>query len=302
MNDIAVPTEGAVVTVEEDFVQVAISDDPRERAAARFAQVQRSFTDVIRVVAEMHRDEDWRYLERADGSAYTSLPQVLSDALHISLAQARRYVQGARELVLPLMDLTVDGTRIPITSGEVAALGQEGLAEAAAVARERLAGVSDPDEQSGIIDAVIGETMAGRTATRVRDDFADDDDWDDDDPGTVTFPSSAGRDDFDDDGDPSPAPPAPPAPVDLTDPVERVMEGAQTFDDEAALAELPEDLRAVVAALNTLAALDPVAVSRLVTYPTRGVLVPVGPALTNVTMFQARVETLPWFVGRLTAP
>src|SRR5699024_11174744 len=120
-------------------------DSPQERAQARFERLSTAFSTTLAIVAEMYRDEDWRYLRKDDGSPYKSLVEVCQVAMGKSAAMARRYVQGARDFYLPLSAVMVDGTRLEITSGDVARLGAAGLDQVVSEAGERLEGVSDAD-------------------------------------------------------------------------------------------------------------------------------------------------------------
>ena len=124
---IAVPDTSTAVTVLPGR-EVVTAEEATTRARARLAKITTSFAEVLTVVADMYRDEDWRYLTRDDGTPYSNLAEVLMDALHVSSAMAYRHIQGARDFFLPLSAITVEGTVILITSGDIKALGKSGLA------------------------------------------------------------------------------------------------------------------------------------------------------------------------------
>lgn len=296
-----------------------LPEDPHERAQVRLERLRSSFASSLAIVAEMYRDEDWKYLVREDGTEYNSLAEVFSDVMQVSISMARRYVQGATKFYLPLSEVTVEGTRIEITSGTVASLGDEGMADAVADATSRLAGVDDPDEASAIIGDAVNKAREKKTPAS-----SDGDGWDDDfeegdfegfDPPGRGYdgPAPAGGggggdfsglpDDDDEDwadGDDEPPTPASGGKVVLEDPVARVLDGADDYSDPAKLGTLEEPLRSVTAALTTLAEISPEEVAKIVTYDTRGVLVPVTKALTNTTRLRALVETQAWYLSRLT--
>jgi hypothetical protein len=327
MTEISTLTADTDVAVSSILDALPVDQDatPEVRAQQRLRRLQASFAASLATVAEMYRDEDWKYLSRADGTPYASLAEVFSDVMSLSQSMARRYVQGARDFYLPLSEVIAEGTRIEITSGDVAALGSDGLKEAVDRARERLEGVDDPDEAGVIISDSIRGTKARRTSKS--DDPWDDGDWDDGD-GSSGAPSSGGGfdprssnsggyNDFADDG---PAPtrrggddefaddlvddlPAGNSTVEgdddlLVDLTERVMRGATDYSDPEALAELPEPLRSFAAALQTLSEIDPHEMSRVIDYDTRGVLLPIGDVQTTLTRVRALVEAQPWFLAR----
>lgn len=301
-----------------------LPEDPAERAQVRLARLRSTFAASLAIVAEMHQDRDWEHLTREDGSPYNSLAEVMVDVFNVSISMARRYVQGARDFYLPLSELTVEGTRIEITSGDVATLGQAGIADAVDTARERLDGVDDPDEASRIIsDSVSDARDRKNTPTDFEPRDSDFDGYDpmtssgggerdprhggdlvgdlpDDDDGDFSTgpmgdaygPVYTGLEDDDDDGSPSPA--------SGTDAVEKILAGARTFETEEDQKALNPSLRDVVHALQTLAAIDPVKVGEMIDYENRGVLLPVDGALTSVKRLRSTVESSPWFISRMS--
>lgn len=309
-----------VANVEEATVDALMTaalsnlpEDPAERARMRLARLRSTFAASLAIVAEMHQDRDWEHLSRDDGTPYASLAEVMVDVFNVSISMARRYVQGARDFYLPLSELTVDGTRIEITSGEVAALGREGISDAVATAADLLDGVDDPEEASRLIDDAVRGAKERREAGRAdSDEFEDNydpapapsrrggdmlDDLPDDDDGDFDFTAGPSGDAYgplttglEDDED---------APKSGAEAVERVLAGADRYEDEDDLDALTPSLRKIVEALQTLSAMEVGEVSRLVDFDHRGVLLHVDPALNAVKRFRATVESSPWMISRL---
>lgn len=310
----------------DSVMKAAVGDlpeDPVARAQERLSRLRSTFAASIAIVAQMHQDRDWEHLTREDGSAYTSLAEVMVDVFNVSASMARRYVQGARDFYVPLSELTVDGTRIEITSGDVAKLGQSGIAEVVDTARERLEGVEDPEEASRIISDSVAETK-GRAEGAGAEGGADFDGYDpepaparpergqdygadmmgdlpDDDGSLDTGPAAdaygpvyTGLEEDEDDASGSGVTGS------GSDAVERILAGASSFAGEEDRTALPPRLREVAHALHVLAGMDPVEVGELIDYDTRGVLLPAGDALTAVKRLRSTVETAPWFIARMT--
>lgn len=293
-----------------------LPDDPRERAEMRLARLHASFAASLALVGEMYRDRDWEYLTRVDGTPYASLSEVLADVMDVSASMARRYVQGARDLWLPLSEITVDGTRIAITAGDVAVLGVDGLRDAVETAADNLDGIEDPDESSEIISSAIADAkerkQSSKPAPASRDDA-----WADSAPaGGMSFsPSaSAGGDMFDDlpdddDGEDEPvystaSAPAPSTlagepPMSLEDPVESVMDHAEVYTEPEDFDALPEGVREVAQAIHVLAAMDARAIAAAIDYSTRGVIAPVTDATKGLSSLRALVTTQPWFIAKM---
>lgn len=297
-----------------------LPEDPAERARVRLARLRSTFAASLAIVAEMHQDRDWEHLTRNDGTPYNSLAEVMVDVFNVSTSMARRYVQGARDFYLPLSELTVEGTRIEITSGDVATLGQGGIADAVGTARDRLDGVGDPDEASEIIADSVSDARDRKNASNAPN--GDMGDFDGYDPGISSGGERYGGDDLvndlpDDDGGDFNTGPHGDAygpvytdvgeedddasvPASGTDAVEKILAGARAFDAEEDQKSLNPELKDVYQALQTLAHIDPVVVSEMIDYDNRGVLLPVDEALTSVKRLRSTVESSPWFISRLS--
>ncbi len=339
-----------LTTITGDGAVDTLETDPFTRAEQRLTTLRTSFSTVVQTVGAMYRDEDWRYLKREDGSAYESMTAVLMDVLEVSAPMARRYIQGARDLYLPLAGLLTDGATIEVKSGDIAALGKDGMESVVVAIAEQIEGVTDPDEQSQIVADTITRERETRDAARAReftDDggsfdppapgeshrvsrgitFGDDDEGDEEFVGddfthgepparTNTSPRTSDEDLDPWEHDPSPSTgsgadtgaasisvdddaASDAAGVDLTDPAQKVLDGAVSYRDPEALTGLDEPLQSVVAALVTLADMDPDTLAQHITYETRGALEPIEDALHAVSRFRARVETSPWFLARM---
>lgn len=301
-----------------------LPEDPVERAQMRLARLRTTFAASLAIVADMHQDRDWEHLTREDGTPYVSLAEVMVDVFNVSISMARRYVQGARDFYLPLSALTIEGTRIEITSGEVATLGKEGIADAVDTARERLDGVDDPDEASQIIADSLSEAKARKSPPGGGSDGGDEGgDFDGYDPGTSSSGESKDRytgdlmDDLpDDDEGGSDGGPTGDAfgpvytgleedddgvlPVSGDEAIARIFAGAPTYETEADQSGLSDPLKEVFMALRTLAKMDPVLIGEMIDYDNRGVLLPVDDALKSVKRLRASVEASPWIISRLS--
>lgn len=285
-----------------------VPSDPSQRAKMRLERLTASYGIMLATIAEMHQDEDWRYLTKDNGATYGSLGELLRDSMGVSQSMARRYIQGARDLYIPLSGLSVDGTVIEITSHDVAELGVDGAAEVVEKSQDRLDGVTDPDEAGGVIRDTIDETKSERSSARApssRDDDPWDDGDDDDSPAPsrgdggyvetaleesdaeVTYPSP--------DGESSSG-----AGESSSDPMEKMMEGATTYETEAARRSLPADIRALIEAVVAVAEVDPYEVARMVSFETRGVLPHIDTAVRNLAIVQTATTTQPWFLANLT--
>jgi hypothetical protein len=127
----------------------------RERAERRAARLSSAFADLLTTLADMYRDEDWRELTDREGLAYTGFSAFVQDRLGGSASNARRYQQGITGLVLPLRELTMEGTHIPVTSADVARLGQSGARAVVDAAPDVLAGIDDCDGQAAALRRLI---------------------------------------------------------------------------------------------------------------------------------------------------
>lgn len=310
MNDL-IPLEGATVP---EVVFESEPTDPKERAEHRLKRLATSFAEVLGTIAQMYKDEDWKYVTRADGSEFTSLADLLREHMSVSVAMARRYIQGARDIYLPLQELVVQGTPIQITAGDVATLGLDGSRSVVSTVAERVTGDETPDEAAAIVHGAIGEVKDQRESERGPSSpnggssvasGADAYEFEDYEPSGVVNngPNGgqviSGEDGFADLVEEAPAPgQSQPKPASVDDEVAKLMEGAENYRSDESCEQLPDDLREVVSALNVLASMDPKQAANLVTFDTRGVILPVGDAQVNMHKFRARVETSPWFLER----
>lgn len=311
------------VLAEVDFGEEPT--DPEERAKHRLRRLIRSFADALGTIAQMVQDEDWQYIKRDDGSAHTSLAEMLRDHMGLSVAMANRYVQGARDLYLPLQELVVQGTPIQITAGDVAKLGRSGSQEVVEAVRERLTGDEGPDESAQVVNESISQVKEQRAQSReaAREDSAADREWESGeyemagfsvaDPSDRRGATVSGEDAFADfEGDDDPVvtsassredDPLPAGRVDddvtAEDAVAAMMAGAQTYESPEAVESLPEGLREVVSAMRVLATMDPVEVAALVDFDKRGSLMLVDDAQMRMHQMRNRVETSPWFMEML---
>lgn len=302
MTEVVETSEGTGLA--ETLVQGAIDtlpEDPQERAEERLRRLKASFAASLAIVGEMYRDKDWEHLTREDGTSYSSLPDLLTDVLDVSVSMARRYVQGARGFFQPLSEITVAGTRIEITSGDVASLGEDGLQDAVDSATENLQGVEDPDESSEIISDAVSDAKERKQSSR---DIEEEEEWGEPigDEG-MTFASSDSEVEDDLDGlpdDDSDSDDDGPAPVALEDPLDTVMEGAQRYETEEDYASLPEEVKDAARALSALSSMDPREVAKAINYENRGVVAPTQEAISNATRLKSLVEASPWYMARVT--
>lgn len=280
---------------------------PEERAQTRFEQLSTAFSTTLLVVAQMYRDEDWRYLRKDDGTAYKSLVEVCQVAMGRSAAMARRYVQGARDFYLPLSEVMVEGTRLEITSGDIASLGADGIRDAVDNAKARLDGVNDPGEASSIINDSV------RSAREARDAPSESASGD----GYGGDPATEGREYHEapegdaygpvytgvEDDDPMPTPPAPSGGSwgrDDDDIIGPLLVGAPLFEDtEESLADLPTNIRRVVQAMLVLEHADVAAFAQALDYSNRGVIVHGDAAQKTLARVRSIAETQPWVMERL---
>lgn len=315
-TEVAIPEE-----VSTDILDAEKLDTPEKR----FQHLSRSFTSAIIVIAEMQKNRDWEHLTRDDGTAYTSLTDLVQDALKISDSYARRLVQTSTVFYTPLEAVTVEGTVINITAGEAAKLGGEGMAEVAKQVSEQVEGNDDPDFQTELIDSIKGNVLKAKDTPQFDDDFDDDfmdDDFDDidlddfDEP-TPAKPSgskpasggstSSSNDDFDDFDDSPPAPEpkdkkkdkTKQTPSDYLGPIEKIMSGGKEYKTDEDIEELPEELQEFVRAVNYLANLDSVGLSELITEERRGATYSVRKAASNLTLVVSATETSSWVLEQI---
>ena len=307
-------------------------EEAKERAETRLAQLTRSFGLILHLVSQMYEDQDWRYLTREDGTAYGSLAQVLSEVLKKSPAMARRYVQGARELYLPLSKITVDGVDIDIDSHDVQDLGIEGAHEVVSRVSDRIADVDDPDDQGQIIRDTVAEVRAAREGRFSDPMYDDEDDYatpGDPYTGNDGVARYCGKDVEGDpcflapghsgmcDPDPQSAP-LPPEPMsfsgdiilpdedrpaglvdEVLDPMEQLIASGADYTQEDARRALPADLQPLVEALVVIARMDAGEFARAIGYENRGIAALLPKASANLVRSRALVETQPWALSRL---
>ena len=283
---------------------------PEERAEERFNRLSAAFSATLVIVAQMYRDEDWRYLRKDDGSEYTSLVEVVQVAMGKSLSMARRYVQGARDFYLPLSAVMVDGTRLEITSSDIANLGSEGIRSVVDEATERLHGVDDPDEATEIVtDTLKGareerqrgreeqESSSGREENGGRefhespaaDAFGpvetytgDEDEWPSDSP--VSDSGSAGPESHFS------------ADEDLIAPL---LAGAPLFREDADLDSLPIAVKRVVRAMLVIEDADVKSIAQALSFENRGIISHVDSAQKSLTRIRSVAEAQPWVLKHL---
>lgn len=127
----------------------------QERAERRTASLRNAFQTVFETLAEIYRDEDWRYVNDAHGRPYGGFTAFVCDQLGCASSNARRYQQGIVGLILPLQELVSPGARIPVTSADVARLGVAGARVVIEEAQAALEGVTDIEEQSAVLRELI---------------------------------------------------------------------------------------------------------------------------------------------------
>ena len=142
------------------FHPAAEVETPVERAHRRAAALKSSFADVLTTLADIYRDEDWRHLTDRDGAPYTGFTAFVQDHLGGSASNARRYQQGITGLILPLQALTAEGTHMPVTSADVARLGQAGAKAVVDEAPAVLSGIADPAAQTSALRELIDRVAA----------------------------------------------------------------------------------------------------------------------------------------------
>lgn len=302
--------------------------EPEERARHRLRRLATSFAEVLATVAQMHRDEDWKYVSRDDGTPYASLADLLRDHMGISVAMARRYVQGARDYYLPLQELVVQGTPIQISAGDVAKLGTSGAHDVVEGVRAKVSGSESADEAAQIITDTVDEVKAQRVEARresgnaaggdapLRREAGDVDEagaaqreWESGgdaevqmSPGEATVSGSDAYADLagDDEGYVAQSGSTATSVPGLDDEYAGVMAGARTYDSEKECREgLDAQLAEVANALRVLSGMDATAMAALIEYDTRGVIVPCDDAVTQIYRLRSSVESSPWFMEHL---
>jgi hypothetical protein len=136
-------------------------ETPQERAQRRVRQLHRCAAGVMDVLADIYRDDDWRHLTDRIGHPYRTFAAFIQDQLGGSASAARRYQQGIINLVVPLQQITEPDTTIPVTSTDVARLGQDGARTVIERAPDALHGQSDQTHAiRRLIDTVLADDVA----------------------------------------------------------------------------------------------------------------------------------------------
>lgn len=303
-----------LVADDEEF------ESPEVRAQTRFSRLSTAFSSTLVIVGQMYRDEDWRYLRKPDGSEYKSLVEVCQIAMGKSVAMARRYVQGARDFYLPLSAIMVEGTRLEITSGDIATLGTDGIRQVVDDASERLQGVDDPEEATGIINDSLSSAREERERGR-RESESSSSDWDDSSPREYyeqPEPDASGpvytytgeEDDDDAPGMPGAAPTATtqPEPEDSyfgdaeDDLIAPLLTDAPLFDDDSELDRLPIAVKRIVRAMLVLEKADVAEITHFLNYENRGIIVHSDHAQKALARIRSMAETQPWVMKGLEQP
>ncbi len=136
----------------------------QERAARRIAALSSAFQTVFETLADIYRDEDWRYINDAGGRPYPNFTAFVADQLGCASSNARRYQQGITSLVLPLQEIALPGARIPVTSADVVRLGVTGAKVVVEEAAAALEGVQDCEEQTAVLRDLIDTVAKKSTA------------------------------------------------------------------------------------------------------------------------------------------
>ncbi len=146
------------------FQEPGVVETRQERALRRAQQLHNAFQTAFEVLAEIYRDEDWKFINDAAGRPYTGFTAFVQDQMGCAASNARRYQQGIVGLILPLQELTAPGARIPVTSSDVARLGVTGSRVVVEEAPAVLEGVTDPDAQTGALRELIDSVAQRSTA------------------------------------------------------------------------------------------------------------------------------------------
>jgi hypothetical protein len=136
----------------------------QERAARRIAALSSAFQTVFETLADIYRDEDWRYINDGGGRPYPNFTAFVADQLGCASSNARRYQQGITSLVLPLQEIALPGARIPVTSADVVRLGVTGAKVVVEEAAAALEGVQDCEEQTAVLRDLIDTVAKKSTA------------------------------------------------------------------------------------------------------------------------------------------
>jgi len=146
------------------FQEPGVVETRQQRALRRAAQLHHAFQSVFEVLAEIYRDEDWRYINDMVGRPYTGFTAFVQDQLGCAASNARRYQQGIVGLILPLQQVVLPGARIPVTSSDVVRLGVAGARVVVEEAPAALDGKRDPDAQTDALRELIDSVAKKSTA------------------------------------------------------------------------------------------------------------------------------------------
>ena len=135
----------------------------QERAVRRTVALRTAFQTVFETLADIYRDEDWRYVNDANERPYNGFTAFVADQLGCASSNARRYQQGIVGLILPLQELVSPGARVPVTSADVARLGVAGARVVIEEAHDALQGVTDLEEQTAILRELIASVAKRST-------------------------------------------------------------------------------------------------------------------------------------------
>lgn len=298
--------------------------DPRERAEARFAELQASFARTLALLAAMHSDEDWRYLKKDDGSDYKGFTELVAVALECSASYARRYTQGITGLYVPLQEIVVEGTAIEITSSDVAILGADGARNVIEGVADRIDTIdSTPEAHADLVNDVIADQKQERQEQKVSRKPPVDDGRADpaDEAGDVPLPGfdAVGGDtppnghdtppsQFDNGGEgkASKKKSSPGADIDpdddseyeasgrgpVGDPLTRALVNCRTYSTDEDISDIGEpSLEELRRALNTVLRLDVDDVADAITSDRRGVLANSDEAANKIMQIRRIVQT-----------
>lgn len=143
------------MSVVEVIAGPDVAETPQQRAQRRVRELQSYVQSAFETLAAIYRDDDWTYVNDARGRPYSRFTEFVQDQLDCVASNARRYQQGITSLVLPLQELTAPGTRIPVTSADVARLGVTGARVVVEEAPDALNGVTDSDIQTQVLRGLI---------------------------------------------------------------------------------------------------------------------------------------------------
>lgn len=293
--------------------------DPRERAEARFSELQKSFARTLFLLAHMHSDEDWRWLKKDDGSDYKGFTELVAVALECSASYARRYAQGITGLYLPLQEIVVEGTAIEITSSDVAILGTDGARNVVAAVAAQIESIEPtPEAHTGLVhDAIAEEKQQQKKPSNPSPSYDDGRA----DPADEAGESSESFDAIGGDSAPNGAD-TPPSQFDepaakkpkkkseatdpddddseyepggrgaVGDPLDRALVNCRTYSTEDEIAEINNvDLQSLRRSLNAILRLDVDDVADAISSELRGVLADSGEAIERVKQIRNVVQT-----------